>query len=77
VIGYYGICFFLLADFGAYLGSIDVCGYVRLVGHSKMYLEVKNTLITLNESSLWVPEYFLLRRSTISFWLSQHLERKA
>ena len=36
-----GFAFFLLADFGAYLGSIDVCGYVRLVGHIKMYLEVR------------------------------------
>ena len=69
-----GFACLLLADFGAYLGSIDVCGYVRLVGHTKMYLEVKDTFITLNESSLWVPEYFLLRRSTISFWLSQHME---
>ena len=34
-----GFACLLLADFGAYLGSIDVCGYVRLVGHTKMYLD--------------------------------------
>lgn len=52
-----GFAFLLLADSRAYLGSIDVCGYVRLVGHARC-IGSKDTFITLNESSLWVPSIF-------------------